>query len=124
MSSYDTSLGNLLLDKVISQMPISETTYYILLSLADEPRHGYAILQDVEALSQGRVQLGTGTLYGAIKRLLEQGWIERVDVKVSDGRGRKDYRLTPTGRLLLDAEVQRLRSALSAAQQRLQGGPA
>jgi DNA-binding PadR family transcriptional regulator len=113
-----------LLDKVISQMPISETTFFILLSLADEPRHGYAILQDVEALSQGRVQLGTGTLYGAIKRLLEQGWIERVDVQVEDGRGRKDYQLTPAGRRALGAEIHRLRNVLSAAQQRLQGGPA
>lgn len=109
---------------VYSQGPITETTFFILLSLADQPRHGYLILADVEALSEGRVRLGTGTLYGALKRLLEQGWIERVDVPTADGRGRKDYRLTDAGRRALNAEVSRLNAALCAAQRRLQGGPA
>ena len=59
--------------------PLTESVLLILLSLAGQPRHGYAILKDVEFLSNGRVMLSTGTLYGAIQRLLANGWIERVE---------------------------------------------
>jgi len=59
-------------------LPLTEPTFYILLSLAPEKRHGYAILKDVEALSNGNVSLSTSTLYGALGRLLDQGLIERV----------------------------------------------
>ena len=62
----------------IDQAPLSESTFYILLSLAPGPQHGYAMLKDVESLSGGRLRLSTGTLYGAIQRLLEQAWIEPV----------------------------------------------
>ena len=57
--------------------PLSEPVLLILLSLADSPRHGYALLKDIESLSRGRVRLSTGTLYGALRRLLEDRWIER-----------------------------------------------
>ena len=69
-------------------------------------------------MSDGRIQLGTGTLYGALKRLLEQGWIERLDDKAEteNGRPRKSYRLTEIGRRILAAEVERLRSLLQSAQ--------
>ena len=62
-----------------SFLPLSEAVFFILLSLAPGPRHGYAILKEVATLSQERVNLSTGTLYGALKRMLEQNWIERVD---------------------------------------------
>src|SRR5438093_4946802 len=74
-------------------MDITEPVLLILLSLAEQPRHGYAILQDAERMSQGRVQLSTGTLYGALRRLLEDQWIERFEEKDSS-RGRQAYRLT------------------------------
>ena len=63
---------------VAGSLPLTETTFYILLSLSPGSSHGYAILKDVERLSEGRLVLSTGTLYGALKRLLERDWIERV----------------------------------------------
>jgi len=59
--------------------PLSEPVLLILLSLAEQPRHGYSILKDVEEISQGRVALSTGTLYGALRRLLDDRWIERFE---------------------------------------------
>jgi DNA-binding PadR family transcriptional regulator len=88
--------------------PMTEPVLFILLSLAVQPRHGYAILQDTERLSDGRVRLSTGTLYGALRRLLEQGWIERCENKDST-RGKQSYRLTPAGRRNLQQEVSRLK---------------
>lgn len=89
-------------------MELSEPVLFILLSLAEQPRHGYAILQDTERISDGRVRLSTGTLYGALGRLLEDKWIERF--KEQDrSRGRQAYRLTDRGRRNLQIEVSRLR---------------
>ena len=58
---------------------LSEPVLLVLLSLAEQPRHGYSILKHVESMSSGRVLLSTGTLYGALQRLLDNGWIERVE---------------------------------------------
>lgn len=89
-------------------MKVSEPVLLILLSLAEQPRHGYAILQDTERMSAGRVRLSTGTLYGALGRLLEDKWIERF--KEQDrSRGRQAYRLTEAGRRKLQMEVSRLK---------------
>ena len=94
-------------------LPLQEPTFFILLSLANEPRHGYAILKDVEALSGGKIRLGTGTLYGALNRLLDQGLIERIDGE--DGaRGKKAYRLTPAGLEVFEADVSRMNRLLRA----------
>lgn len=103
-----------------SELPLTEATLLILLSLAAEPRHGYAIMKDVESLSEGRVVFSTGTLYGALKRLLDQGWIRRVDDSTANGVGRerKAYALTDRGRRVLRAEVVRLETLVSAAQLR------
>jgi len=101
-----------------SQLPLTETTLYILLSLVPQPQHGYAIMKEVEGMSNGRVHLSTGTLYGAIKRMLEQGWIERYDETVVDGRSRKAYRLTDLGGRILQAETARMQSLITVAQQR------
>jgi len=87
---------------------ISESVLLILLSLAEQPRHGYSILQDVEKMSDGRVKLSTGTLYGALRRLLDQDWIEQFEEEQSP-RGRKAYRLTSTGRRNLQMEVDRMK---------------
>ena len=88
--------------------PLTEPVLLILLSLAAEPRHGYAILQDTEKMSEGRVQLSTGTLYGALHRLLEAGWIERFK-KEDSSRGKQAYRLTRLGQRILQGEVSRLK---------------
>ena len=103
-----------------SDLPLTEVTYFILLSLLSKPKHGYAIMKDVRNMSGDRVVLSTGTLYGAIKRLLEQGWIQRIeDPKSGESqRQRKVYRLTTLGRQVLDAEVHRLNSLVAAARLR------
>jgi DNA-binding PadR family transcriptional regulator len=111
--------------EVPNGQPMTETTYFILLSLAPGPSHGYAIMKDVQQLSQARVVLSTGTLYGALKRLLELGWIERVDDSGTgeNGRERKSYRLTQLGQAALDGEIERLNGLLAAAGQRVMGKP-
>ena len=92
----------------MESLPNNEPVLLILLSLAGQPRHGYAILQDAKKMSGGRVRLSTGTLYGALHRLLRDGWIERF--KEEDiSRGRQAYRLTPVGRRNLQLEVNRLK---------------
>ncbi len=100
--------------------PLTEATFFILLSIAQKPKHGYAILKDVETLSGGRIKFSTGTLYGAISRLLEQEWIEQIenDQPPDAGRPRKDYALTDKGRSILNAEVARLESVLASARLR------
>ncbi len=100
-------------------LPLTEPTFFILLVLAPGPQHGYAIMKETAVLSNDRVQLSTSTLYGAIKRLLDLGWIERAEAAsgVENGRERKAYRLTDLGRRILKAETARLQSLVSAAQQ-------
>ncbi|MGE5265017.1 MAG: PadR family transcriptional regulator [Acidobacteriota bacterium] len=99
--------------------PLSESTLFILLSLAPAPKHGYAIMKDTRRLSEGRVILSTGTLYGALKRLLDLDWIERVnDTNANGNRERKAYALTRQGRRVLEAEVARLRALVSIAHHR------
>ena len=107
-------------EEILSNLPLTETTYFILLSLAHGSSHGYAIMKDVRELSNGRVKLSTGTLYTALKRLLDQGWIQRTHNKGNpqNVRGRKDYRLTDMGQQILQAEVQRLQGLVNAAQLR------
>ena len=107
--------------EITERLPLTEATFFILLSLSAGRRHGYGIMQDVERLSDGRTTLGTGTLYGALGRLLDQGWIERVEDEATGGRSRKSYVLSDLGRRILAAETERLRSLVSAAQQRLLG---
>jgi DNA-binding PadR family transcriptional regulator len=103
-----------------SRSPLTEATYFILLSLSQGPKHGYAIMKDVRVLSEGRIALSTGTLYGAIKRLLEQGWIQPVmgPGLEENGRGRRAYGLTRIGRDELEAEIARLGRLVAAARLR------
>lgn len=108
---------------VQDQLPLTESTFFIILSLAPGPKHGYAILKEVEALSDARLILSTGTLYGALKRMLDSGWIERVPDPEPDesNRERKAYRLTKLGRRILEAETARLRRLLGVAELRSEG---
>jgi DNA-binding PadR family transcriptional regulator len=103
MALYDMSP-----EAIMETFPLTEPVLLILLSLAGRPRHGYSILKDVEKMSDGRVVLSTGTLYGALRRLLEDDWIERSEEKDSS-RGRQAYRLTSLGRKNLQFEVSRLK---------------
>jgi DNA-binding PadR family transcriptional regulator len=89
-------------------LPLSEPVLLILLSLTEQPRHGYSILKDVERMSGGRVTLSTGTLYGALRRLLEEDWIQRFE-EDEGSRGRQAYRLTARGRRHLQAEIERMK---------------
>ena len=103
----------------ISFEPLSEQTYFILLSLQSEPRHGYAIAKDVQVLSNGRVTLSVSTLYTTLKRLLDDGWIRLKDeTSAGPGKPRKVYELTNKGGNVLRAEVQRLDTLVSAARVR------
>lgn len=88
---------------------LTEAVYYILLSLM-EPMHGYGIMQNVEALSAGRVRLAAGTLYGAISTLLEKGWITALP-GAKDSR-KKEYQITDAGRRAVGAELLRLKELL------------
>jgi DNA-binding PadR family transcriptional regulator len=105
--------------------PLTEATFFILLSLSPAPKHGYAIMKEVRELSKGRIKFSTGTLYGAIRRLLEQGWIKRVTDPVPNptDRERKSYTLTDKGRKVLSAEMERLRSLLITAEQHTSESP-
>jgi DNA-binding PadR family transcriptional regulator len=99
-------------------LPLTEPVLLILLSLAEQPRHGYSILKDVEEMSDGRVRLSTGTLYGALRRLLEDGWIQRFEEDDSS-RGRQAYRLTSAGRRNLQLEASRLKHLARVANLRV-----
>jgi DNA-binding PadR family transcriptional regulator len=107
-----------------NELPLTEATYLILLSLAQEPKHGYAIIKDVEGLSEGRVTFSTGTLYGAIKRLLVESWIERIEdhTQPYPRRARKTYTLTEKGRAILEAEYTRLSKLTKASTARVAEG--
>jgi DNA-binding PadR family transcriptional regulator len=98
--------------------PLPSAGFYILLSLADEDLHGYAIMRYVEKETGGRMRLGPGTLYGSIKTLLAAGLIEELDDRSDGGPGterRRYYRLTSKGRKLATAEAERLADVLRIA---------
>ena len=88
-----------------------EPTYFMLAALQDEPLHGYAIIKQAEALSQGRVKLATGTLYTALDRLTSEGYVHVVNEEIVKGRARRYYALTPDGRTALHAEAAHLAEA-------------
>jgi PadR family transcriptional regulator PadR len=91
-------------------LPLTETTFFILFSLSAGPRHGYSISKEVRTLSDGRVSMAAGTLYGALKRLAEAGWIEPVEKtgKKDDDRDRKYYKLAKDGSARLRQEIRRI----------------
>ena len=99
-------------------LPLTPAVFHILLALASEDRHGYAIMRHVTATTDGQTKMGPGTLYGTIKRLLAARMIEesdeRPDPELDDER-RRYYRLTSFGRRVLEAEVGRYSRTLKAA---------
>ncbi|MEO8501135.1 MAG: helix-turn-helix transcriptional regulator [Vicinamibacteria bacterium] len=101
--------------------PLTPAVFHTLLALASGERHGYAIMQEVAASTEGRVRLGPGTLYGSIKRMLRDQLIqesdERTDPELGDER-RRYYRLTSVGRRTLNAEAARLEGLVALARQK------
>lgn len=96
-------------DHMPENIVLTEAVYYILLSLFT-PLHGYGIMQKTEALSNGRVRLAAGTLYGAINTLLEKGWIKALPGEAS--RRKKEYVITGSGKQAVFGEIDRLRELL------------
>ena len=98
---------------------LTESTYYILLALY-RPRHGYGIMQQVQNLSEGRVRLAAGTLYGALNSMCEKGWIIPCG---GDGESRKkEYKLTAEGLDVLKHELKRLRELVDNGESILREG--
>ncbi|MET8259598.1 PadR family transcriptional regulator [Micromonospora sp. NPDC005553] len=99
--------------------PLREPTFLILTALAAQPMHGYGLIGEVAALSDNRVSLRPGTLYGALDRLVDAGLVEVDREEVVDGRLRRYYRLSPGGETTLSTETERLRRNVEAATARL-----
>jgi DNA-binding PadR family transcriptional regulator len=94
-----------------SLLPLPPATFHILMAVADEDRHGYAIIQEVAARTNGEVRLSAGTLYRSVQRMLEQGLIEETDERPApeeDDERRRYYRITHFGRAVARAEARRL----------------
>ncbi|WP_314176273.1 PadR family transcriptional regulator [Streptomyces winkii] len=100
---------------------ITQTAFFVLVALTDEPRHGYGIVQEVEALSGGRVQLRIGTLYGVLDRLAEDELIELDREEAHQGRLRRYYRLTDAGEDALSEEAERMAHGARTAADRVAG---
>jgi DNA-binding PadR family transcriptional regulator len=98
---------------------MSDPVLHILLALSDRPRHGYAILQEIEERTDGAVVLGTGTLYTALKRLRAEGLIREMrDPADGSGRKRRTYGLTDRGRTVLAEQTARLQALFEHARQK------
>jgi DNA-binding PadR family transcriptional regulator len=105
-------------------LPLPASVMHIVVALADGEKHGYAILRDVAAVSGGAVRMGSGTLYGSIKRMLDQGLIEEADERPDpalDDQRRRYYRLTELGQRVGAAEHRRLAALVDAARLRQLG---
>lgn len=100
-------------------MELRPPSYFALAALIDGPLHGYAIAQRARVLSGERVRLSTGTLYALLERALAESLVVAGEPYVVDGRHRRDYTLTPEGRLVLAAEAERLAHAATAVSNRL-----
>jgi DNA-binding PadR family transcriptional regulator len=104
-----------------SPLPLTPPVFHILLALADEERHGYGIMQDVAWQTNDKLQLGPGTLYGCLKRMLAAGLVEESDERpdpAMDDERRRYYRMTALGRRVVRAEAERLAGAVTAAKSR------
>lgn len=94
-----------------TETPLTEAFYYILLALR-RPNHGYGIIQEVEELTNGRVQLGAGTLYGALQTLKKRAWIE-IYSEDETSRKKKEYIITPIGQRAFEKELERLKELVN-----------
>jgi len=104
-----------------SFLPLTPAVFHILLALADGEKHGYAIMQEIEGATEGRVQMGPGTLYGSIKRMLAAGLIEESDDRPDptlDDERRRYYRQSGLGRKVLRKETERMAELMSMARRK------
>jgi DNA-binding PadR family transcriptional regulator len=101
---------------LLPERPIAPAVFQILIALADRPLHGYGIMLDIAQRSRGKVKLSPGTLYGSIKQMLEDGWIEEVDAPAAaDDERRRYYRITRDGREAAQQEMARMTALLNHA---------
>ncbi len=111
--------------KLSQELPsLTPPVFHILLALTDEDRHGYGIMQDVARQTDGALQLGPGTLYGCLKRMLTAGLVEEAEERrdpALDDERRRYYRMTSLGKRTVRAEAQRLAGAVTVAMSRLAG---
>lgn len=103
-----------------SELPLPAAAFHILMALADDDRHGYAIIQEVAARTNGEVRLGAGTLYRSLQRMLDQDYVVELTMRERPSRNEDDarrryYRLTPFGRAVAEAETRRLGELLRLA---------
>jgi DNA-binding PadR family transcriptional regulator len=107
--------------KNVPNIPLTPAVLHILLALSTEERHGYGIMKEVEADSQGKVNMGPGTLYGSLGRMMEAGLIRegdrKVDPKLDDER-RIYYKITAVGQAALTAELERYREVMAVARKK------
>jgi DNA-binding PadR family transcriptional regulator len=111
-------------DDVNSYLPLPASVMHIIVALAGGEKHGYAIMRDIEELSGGAVTMGPGTLYGSIKRMIDQGLLEETDERPDpalDDERRRYYRLTGLGHRVGAAEHDRLSALLDASKIRRLG---
>jgi DNA-binding PadR family transcriptional regulator len=105
-------------------LPLSPATLHILLSLAGEELHGYAIMQEVQRQSEGKYKLGPGTLYDNLQKMIDRGLVEELGKKPGDDDPRRRYyRLSMLGRGVLTAEISRLDDVVREGKMRLQAKP-
>jgi DNA-binding PadR family transcriptional regulator len=105
-------------DAVEGYLPLSPAVFHVLLALADEDRHGYAIMRDIADRTGGLVRVGPGMMYGSIRWLVADGLVVEVPPRAAEDDRRRVYRLTPFGRSVLVAETRRLEAALKLARAR------
>src|SRR5579863_5496876 len=101
-------------------LPLSPAVLHILLALAPEDRHGYAIMQEVARLTNGQYKLGPGTLYDNLQKLMSQGLVDEVPRTAEDDPRRRYYHLNSFGRRVLSADVDRLQAVVHQARQYLE----
>ena len=97
------------------QEPLTESYFYILLCLYKENLHGYAIMQKAKEISEGKVVIGAGTMYGATSNMIKKGWIEEIQEEAKDERGKRAYKLTEVGKQVLEQELARLENLVTTA---------
>ena len=99
-------------------LPLSPAAFRVLLALAEEPRHGYSIIKEIESSTSGAVKIRFATLYGLLKQMLTDGWIVEVQRDAEGDPRRRYYRLTPWGRRIAAAEAERLADLVRTARAR------
>ena len=97
------------------QEPLTESYFYILLCLYKENLHGYAIMQKAKEISEGKVVIGAGTMYGATSNMIKKAWIEEIQEEAKDERGKRAYKLTEVGKQVLEQELARLENLVTTA---------